>query len=236
VVRSAVLYVLRLLLAGPLPLNEGLLEPVEIRVPECFLNPTFSADPALCPAVVGGNVETSQRLVDTLLKALGLVAGSQGTMNNLLFGNDHFGYYETLCGGTGAGPGFAGASAVHSHMTNTRITDPEILEQRYPVRLERFAVRRGSGGGGEFSGGDGAVRELTFLESVSLSLLSQRRASGPYGIGGGEAGLPGRQCLFRADGTVDELEGIDSREARPGDRLVVETPGGGGWGSPRRSS
>ena len=231
IVQSAVLYVLRLLLAEPLPLNEGLLEPVELILPEdSFLNPPFPEDPTQAPAVVGGNVETSQRLVDTLLRSLGLAACSQGTMNNLLFGNEGFGYYETICGGAGAGPGFSGASAVHTHMTNTRITDPEILERRYPVRLERFQVRRGSGGRGRHSGGDGAIRELRFLEPVSLSLLSQHRAEGPYGGEGGEAGHPGTQHLLRRDGRRQELGGIDRAEMETGDRLVLETPGGGGWG------
>lgn len=230
VVRSAVLYALRLLIDEPLPLNEGILRPVEIRVPPGMLNPPFPDDPAEAPAVVGGNVETSQRIVDTLLAALGLAACSQGTMNNLLFGSSRFGYYETVCGGSGAGPGFDGASAVHTHMTNTRITDPELLEHRYPVRLERFAIRRGSGGAGRWRGGDGAVRELTFLEPVSLSLLTQHRVEKPYGSSGGEPGLPGRQRLVRASGEVVELASIDGCEAEPGDRLILETPGGGGWG------
>ncbi|HYU34898.1 MAG TPA: hydantoinase B/oxoprolinase family protein [Thermoanaerobaculia bacterium] len=230
VVRSAVLYALRLLIAEPLPLNEGILRPVEIRVPPGMLNPPFPEDPAEAPAVVGGNVETSQRIVDTLLKALGLAACSQGTMNNVLFGNARFGYYETVCGGSGAGPGFHGASAVHTHMTNTRITDPEVLEHRYPVRLERFAIRRGSGGAGHWRGGDGAVRELTFLDAVSLSLLTQHRVERPYGGEGGASGLPGRQRLVRASGEVVELVSIAGCEAGPGDRLVLETPGGGGWG------
>lgn len=232
VVRSAVLYALRLLIAEPLPLNEGILKPVEIRVPPGMLNPPFPADPAEAPAVVGGNVETSQRIVDTLLKALGLAACSQGTMNNVLFGNPRFGYYETVCGGSGAGPGFHGASAVHTHMTNTRITDPEVLEHRYPVRLERFAIRRGSGGAGRWRGGDGAIRELTFLEAVSLSLLTQHRVERPYGGSGAEPGLPGRQRLVRASGEVVELAPVDGCEVGPGDRLVLETPGGGGWGEP----
>jgi 5-oxoprolinase (ATP-hydrolysing) len=231
VVRSAVLYVLRLLIAEPLPLNEGILRSVEIRIPEGMLNPPFPEDPAEAPAVVGGNVETSQRLVDTLLKALGLAACSQGTMNNLLFGNPRFGFYETVCGGAGAGPGFHGASAVHTHMTNTRITDPEVLEHRYPVRLERFAVRRGSGGAGRFRGGDGVVRELTFLEPVSLSLLTQHRVEAPYGTAGGGPGQPGRQRLVRASGGTEELASVDGREAGAGDRLILETPGGGGWGT-----
>jgi 5-oxoprolinase (ATP-hydrolysing) len=231
VVRSAVLYVLRLLIAEPLPLNEGILRPVEIRIPPGMLNPPFPADPAEAPAVVGGNVETSQRVVDTLLKALGLVACSQGTMNNLLFGNERFGYYETVCGGSGAGPGFAGASAVHTHMTNTRITDPEVLEHRYPVRLERFAIRRGSGGSGAWLGGDGAVREILFLEPMSLSLLSQHRVERPYGAQGGEPGLPGKQRLVRVTGEVEDLASVDGREVGPGDRLILETPGGGGYGA-----
>ncbi len=232
IVTSAVLYVLRLVVDAPLPLNEGLLEPVELRIPEGLLNPPFGDDPAAAPAVVGGNVETSQRLVDTLLKALGLAACSQGTMNNLLFGNQRFGYYETVCGGVGAGPGFAGASAVHSHMTNTRITDPEVLELRYPVCLERFAVRRGSGGAGRFPGGDGVVRELRFLGPASLSILSQHRVEAPYGVAGGEPGRRGRQRLERAGGATVELKGCDQAEVEPGDRLILETPGGGGWGRP----
>lgn len=231
IVRSVVLYVLRLLLGEPLPLNEGLMEPVEVVLPEGLLNPPFPDDPRRCPAVVGGNVETSQRLVDTLLKALGLVACSQGTMNNVLFGNERFGYYETVGGGSGAGPGFDGTSAIHTHMTNTAITDPETLELRYPVRLERFAIRRHSGGAGRHRGGDGARRELLFLEPVSLSILTQHRSSGPYGVAGGAAGSPGRQWLERASGEVEALEPIAAREVGAGDRLVLETPGGGGWGA-----
>ena len=230
VVRSAVLYVLRLLVEEPLPLNEGLLEPVEIRIPRGLLSPDFSGPPESAPAVVGGNVETSQRLVDLLLKALGVVACSQGTMNNVVFGDDSFGYYETVCGGAGAGTGFAGADAVHTHMTNTAITDPEVLEHRYPVRLERFSIRRGSGGEGRHPGGRGAVRELRFLSPVSLSVLTQHRREGPYGMAGGGPGRPGRQRLLREDGRVVELESVDGREVEPGDRLLLETPGGGGWG------
>jgi 5-oxoprolinase (ATP-hydrolysing) len=237
VTRSAVLYVLRLLLDEPLPLNEGLLRPVELRLPPGMLNPPFPEDPAKAPAVVGGNVETSQRVVDTLLEALGLAAASQGTMNNVLFGNERFGYYETVCGGAGAGPGFAGADAVHTHMTNTRITDPEVLEHRYPVRLESFRIRRGSGGAGRYRGGDGVVREITFLAPVSLSVVTQRRREGPYGMAGGEPGAPGAQRLIRAAAGTEapevlELGSVDACEARPGDRLVLETPGGGGWGAP----
>jgi 5-oxoprolinase (ATP-hydrolysing) len=230
IVQSAVIYVLRLLLRQPLPLNEGLLHAVSIDLPPGLLNPPFPDDPAEAPAVVGGNVETSQRLVDTLLRALGLAACSQGTMNNLIFGNERYGYYETLGGGCGAGHGFAGASAVHSHMTNTRITDAEILEQRYPVRVDRFAVRRGSGGKGRFCGGDGIVRELVFLEPASLSVLTQHRSVPPYGIAGGDAGACGRQRIVRADGDEVFLGSVDGSEVAAGDRLIVETPGGGGAG------
>jgi 5-oxoprolinase (ATP-hydrolysing) len=225
------MYVLRLLVDQPLPLNDGLLRPVTVRIPAGILSPDFQADPSRAPAVAGGNVETSQRLVDTLLKALGLAACSQGTMNNVLFGSSSFGYYETVCGGCGAGPDFPGASAVHSHMTNTRATDPEVLERRYPVRLERFAVRRGSGGSGRFTGGDGAVREITFLAPMSLSILSQHRIERPYGLEGGEPGLGGSQRVVRASGDVLELAPVDGCEVEAGDRLVLETPGGGGYGA-----
>lgn len=232
VLRSAVLYVLRLLVAEPLPLNEGLLRPVDIQVPPGMLAPPFPDDPRLAPAVVGGNVETSQRLVDTLLKAFGLAACSQGTMNNTLFGTNRFGFYETVCGGAGAGPTWDGETAVHTHMTNTRITDPELLEHRYPVRVERFAVRPGSGGRGRHPGGDGVVRELTFLEPMSLSLLTQHRVERPYGLAGGEPGQPGRQRVIRAGGAVEELASVAGCEVAAGDRLILETPGGGGWGEP----
>jgi 5-oxoprolinase (ATP-hydrolysing) len=233
IVHSVVIYVLRLLVNQPLPLNEGLMRAVSLHIPRGILNPDFPEDPAKAPAVVGGNVETSQRLVDTLLKALQLTACSQGTMNNVVFGTDQFGYYETVCGGCGAGPNFNGASAVHSHMTNTRITDPEIIEHRYPVRVERFAIRRNSGGAGKYSGGDGAVREITFLQRMSLSILSQHRQEGPYGLKGGESGKPGCQTLLRQSGEITELEAIDGCQVYPGDRLILETPGGGGYGKPK---
>lgn len=232
IVSSAALYVLRLLLQEDLPLNEGLLEPVDLVLPEgSLLNPHFSGDPARDPAVVGGNVEVSQRLVDTLIRAFGLQACSQGTMNNFLFGNARFGYYETLAGGTGAGPGYAGSDAVHSHMTNTAITDPEILEQRYPVRLRRFAIRHGSGGAGHWPGGCGVVREFEFLQPLTVSLLTQHRQSGPYGMEGGQDGKPGRQILTRGDGEPEILPSCTSFEVLPGDRVRIETPGGGGWGA-----
>ncbi len=236
IVRSVVLYVLRWLVQEDLPLNEGLLEPVDLVIPEgSFLSPRWDADPRECPAVVGGNVETSQRLVDTLLQALGLQACSQGTMNNLLFGDETFGYYETLCGGAGAGPDFHGESAVHTHMTNTRITDPEVLERRYPVRLARFEVRRGSGGQGRFRGGDGVVRELIFEREAQVSILSQHRSEAPYGMAGGQDGARGAQRVVRADGSIEALDGMARADVRPGDRLVIETPGGGGWGKAPQS-
>jgi 5-oxoprolinase (ATP-hydrolysing) len=230
IVNSVVIYVLRLLIQEELPLNEGLMKAVTLKIPEGILNPPFSDDPARSPAVVGGNVETSQRLVDTLLKPFRRVACSQGTMNNVVFGNDRFGYYETICGGCGAGPDFNGASAVHHHMTNTRITDAEIMEHRYPVRLERFAIRNISGGSGKKTGGNGVIRELYFLEQLSLSVLTQHRTSGPYGLEGGKAGAPGEQYIVRQDGTVVPLKPIDGYEVYPGDRFVIKTPGGGGWG------
>ena len=176
-------------------------------------------------------METSQRLVDTLLKAFGVAACSQGTMNNVVFGNEKFGYYETIGGGTGATSGGAGASAVHSHMTNTAITDPEILEHRYPVRLKRFSVRANSGGRGRFPGGDGIVREIEFLQPVELSLLCQHRVIRPYGLEGGGSGRSGEQSLTRRSGEVEELAGIDGLSIEAGDTLTMKTPGGGGWGS-----
>lgn len=229
IVRSAVLYAMRLMLQQDLPLNEGLMEPVEIVCPTSLLNPVFSGDPACDPAVVGGNVEVSQRLVDTLIKALGIQACSQGTMNNFLFGGSQFGYYETIAGGAGAGNGFDGADALHTHMTNTAITDPEIIEQRYPVRLRQFSVRRGSGGYGRWRGGDGVVREFEFVEPLTLSLLTQHRVEAPFGMAGGGLGKTGRQTLVR-DGCQYELDGCTTFEAQAGDRVIIETPGGGGWG------
>jgi len=231
IVSSAVIYVLRLLVQEDIPLNEGIMQQVELIIPNSLLNPDFPENADDCPAVVGGNTETSQRLVDTLLKALGLVACSQGTMNNLLFGNEHFGYYETIGGGAGAGATFDGAHAVHTHMTNTRITDPEILEFRYPVRLERFAIREQSGGRGAYTGGNGIVREIRFLEPVSLTLLSQHRQTPPYGMAGGNAGFPGEQWIIRQDGKQEKLEGMAGAMMEKGDRIVVLTPGGGGFGS-----
>ena len=230
IVNSVTIYVLRLLLNESIPLNDGLLEPVAFVLPEGMLNPNFDDDPKKCPAVVGGNVEISMRLTDTLLKAFGVVAASQGTMNNTLFGNKNFGYYETICGGCGAGDGFNGASAVHHHMTNTRITDPEILEHRYPVRLEQFSIRKNSGGKGKWNGGDGVIREISFLDPVNLSVLSQRRKSGPFGINGGKDGKPGSQKVIRKNGEKIQLDSIQNIDLKAGDRFIIETPGGGGFG------
>lgn len=230
IVRSAVLYVMRLMLQEDLPLNEGLLDPVDIITPTSLLNPSFTGDAARDPAVVGGNVEVSQRLVDTLIKALDLQACSQGTMNNFLFGGGQFGYYETIAGGSGAGHGYDGADALQTHMTNTAITDPEVIEQRYPVRLRQFAIRRGSGGGGRWRGGDGVIREFEFVKPLTVSLLTQHRVEVPFGLCGGCDGQRGCQTLIR-DGRSTTLEGCTTFEAQAGDRVILETPGGGGWGA-----
>lgn len=229
IVRSALLYCLRCLLAEDIPLNSGVFAPLELILPEGLLNPPVHEDPTQCAAVVGGNVELSQRVVDVVLGALGLAAASQGTMNNFVFGNDRFGYYETICGGTGAGPGFPGADAVHSHMTNTRLTDVEVLEHRYPVRVRAFAIRRGSGGAGKWPGGDGLIRELEFLEPLTVSLLTQRRRRAPFGLEGGGPGKPGRN-LLRRGGQETELDALAQLKLLAGDCLRLETPGGGGFG------
>lgn len=229
IVQSVILYVLRVMVNKPIPMNEGMMDCVDVILPHGLLNPKFSGEKHL-PAVVGGNTEVSQRLTDTLLKALGIAACSQGTMNNFLFGNKSFGYYETICGGTGAGPGFDGASGVHQHMTNTRITDPELLELRYPVRLNRFELRKSSGGKGKWNGGEGIVREFFFKEALEVNLLSQHRIEKPYGCKGGKAGKTGEQIVITNDGLLKHLKGMDSIDVAIGDRLIIKTPGGGGWG------
>ena len=240
ILNSAVLYVLRLWVDEDIPLNEGLMDPVSIVLPESsFLNPVFSDDPAHCPAVVGGNTEISQRLVDTLLKALNLGACSAGTMNNFLFGKssatpESFGYYETIGGGAGATDGQAGRSGVHQHMTNTKLTDPEELERRYPVRLREFSLRPNSGGAGQWRGGDGLIRDIEFLEPVQVTLLSQHRVQAPYGSNGGQPGGVGQQFLVSEDGTQEPLPGIFTRAVLPGQRVRIETPGGGGFGAEQR--
>jgi len=239
IVTSAVLYCFRCLIEGDILLNAGTLKPLRIILPECLLNPPAHADPSRCAAVAGGNVETSQRIVDVIFGALGTMAAAQGTMNNLAFGSARFGYYETIGGGAGAGPGFDGASAVHTHMTNTRLTDPEVFEDRYPVRLRRFAIRRHSGGEGRFRGGDGIIRELEFTEPLSVSLLTQRRLRAPYGLAGGQPGRTGRNtfhpALSRADAT-QTLPPICELAVNPGDVLTIETPGGGGYGQTESGS
>jgi 5-oxoprolinase (ATP-hydrolysing) len=217
---AAVLYVLRCLVGRPIPLNSGCLRAVDLVIPE----PSMLA-PGPQRAVVAGNVETSQRIVDVLLGALGQAAASQGTMNNFTFGTQAFGYYETLAGGAGATAHAAGASAVHTHMTNTRITDPELLERRYPVRLRAFAVRRGSAGPGRFPGGDGLVRELVALTPMSVTFLSERRLRAPFGLAGGGAGQMGRNMI---NGLV--VGGRAQCQVQAGDVIRIETPGGGGFG------
>ncbi len=225
VARSAVLYVFRCLVDDNIPLNEGCLKPIDIIIPEgSMLAPKYPA------AVVAGNVETSQAVTDTLFGALGVLAASQGTMNNLTFGNDRHQYYETVCGGSGAGPDFDGTSAIHTHMTNTRLTDPEILEWRYPVVLESFGVRRGSGGAGRFKGGDGTFRRIRFQEEMEVVILSNHRIVPPYGVDGGATGQCGRNWVERTDGTRDEMTGMDKRHVAAGDVFVLQTPTGGGFG------
>ena len=232
IVASAALYCFRCLIDEDIPLNAGVLVPLKFILPTGLLNPPAHDDPACCAAVAGGNVETSQRIVDCIFGALGVVAASQGTMNNLSFGNERFGYYETIAGGAGAGPTFRGADAVHTHMTNTRLTDPEVLEDRYPVRLRRFAIRRGSGGAGRYRGGDGVIREIEFLEPLDVSLLTQRRTRAPYGLAGGEPGARGENVLLPKEGKPRLLRAADQFRVRPGDALLISTPGGGGYGPP----
>jgi 5-oxoprolinase (ATP-hydrolysing) len=226
IVRAASLYVLRTLIDDPIPMNDGCLRPVELIVPKgSMLSPRYPA------AVVAGNVETSQVVTDALFAATGRLAPSQGTMNNFTFGNLAHQYYETIAGGSGAGPDHDGTSAVQTHMTNSRLTDPEILETRHPVRLERFAIRRGSGGAGGHHGGDGVIRDVRFLEAMRANMLANRRRVPPRGIMGGGDAKPGRNWVERVDGTMEELTATDSAEMQPGDRFVIETPGGGGYGA-----
>ncbi len=234
IVTAAVLYVFRCLINEDIPLNSGVLEPIEIILPECLLNPPQGRDAAHSAAMVGGNVETSQRVVDTLLGALRMAAASQGTMNNLTFGDNSFGYYETICGGSGATATDDGADAVHTHMTNTRLTDAEVIERRYPVRLHEFSIRRESGGAGKHCGGDGIVRQLEFLKPLKVSILSERRTEySPFGLDGGMPGTCGRNELQKAGESTDEnLGGKVAIDVKPGDILTIQTPGGGGYGRP----
>jgi 5-oxoprolinase (ATP-hydrolysing) len=231
---AAVLYVFRTLVDDDIPLNAGCLKPLEVIVPAgSMLNP---APPA---AVVAGNVEVSTCVTNALYGALGVLAGAQPTMNNFTFGNAKYQYYETVSGGSGAGValgreaqgGFDGTSVVQTHMTNSRLTDPEVLEHRFPVRLERYEIRAGSGGAGRWRGGDGGTRVLRFLEPMTASILSNGRVHPAFGLAGGADGAPGRNRVLRADGRVEELGHIGSVDMEPGDCFVIDTPGGGGYGA-----
>ncbi len=225
VTKSAILYSLRCLIKKDIPLNYGCLVPITMHIPSGSL-----LDPSADAAVVGGNVLTSQRVVDVILKAFGVAAASQGCMNNFTFGNESFGYYETVGGGAGAGPTWNGQSGVHTHMTNTRITDPEILERRYPLLLREFSIRRGSGGQGAFDGGDGLIREVEFLESLNVAILSERRVYAPYGLEEGQPGKRGQNLFIRRDGRRLYMGSKNEIKAEPGDRFRILTPGGGGFG------
>ena len=226
VCKAAVLYVFRTLVDDNIPLNAGCLNPIDIIIPEgCLLNPIPPA------AVVAGNVETSQLVVDALYGALGVMAASQGTMNNFTFGNERYQYYETICGGAGAGNGFNGADAVQTHMTNSRLTDPEVLEWRFPVLVEQFSIRENSGGNGRYRGGNGVIRRIKFLEAMTAGILSGRRQFAPFGLAGGESGKMGRNAVERKDGTIEVLESTATVEMEAGDVFIVETPGGGGYGT-----
>jgi 5-oxoprolinase (ATP-hydrolysing) len=227
VVYAAVLYVFRTLVDADIPLNAGCLKPLEVIVPEgSMLNPRPPA------ATVAGNVETSQCITDALYGALGVMAASYGTMNNFTFGNERYQYYETISGGTGAGDGFDGTAAVQAHMTNSRLTDPEVLEWRYPVRIDAHVIRRGSGGAGRWRGGDGATRRVRFLEAMTAAILAGHRKIPPYGMAGGSPGDVGRNWVERADGSRTQLGFADQAEVDAGDVFVVDTPGGGGYGTP----
>jgi 5-oxoprolinase (ATP-hydrolysing) len=223
---AAVLYVFRTLVDDEIPLNAGCLKPLEVVIPEgCMLRPRYPA------AVVAGNVETSMCITDALYGALGVLASSQGTMNNFTFGDARYQYYETVAGGSGAGPDFDGTDVVQTHMTNSRLTDPEVLEWRFPVRLESFEIRRGSGGAGRRRGGNGAMRRVRFLEPMTAAILSGHRLVRPHGLSGGEPGAAGRNYVVRASGAVSELGPFDQTEMGAGDQFVVESPGGGGYGA-----
>ncbi|HZW22463.1 hydantoinase B/oxoprolinase family protein, partial [Noviherbaspirillum sp.] len=223
---AAVLYVFRTLVDDAIPLNAGCLKPLRVRIPEgSMLNPRYPA------AVVSGNVETSSCVTNALYGALGVMAAAPGTMNNFTFGNARHQYYETISGGSGAGPGFDGTAVVQTHMTNSRLTDPEVLEWRFPVRLESYEIRYGSGGRGKWKGGDGGVRKLRFLEPMTASILSNNRLVPPFGAAGGGDGRCGRNYVIRADGRIEELSFIARTEMEAGDVFVIETPGGGGYGA-----
>jgi 5-oxoprolinase (ATP-hydrolysing) len=224
---AAVLYVFRTLVDDEIPLNAGCLKPLNVIIPEgSMLNPHYPA------AVVSGNVETSSCVTNALYGALGVLASAPGTMNNFTFGNDEYQYYETISGGSGAGRGFDGTDVVQTHMTNSRLTDPEILEWRYPVRLESYEINPDSGGHGQWHGGNGSIRKIRFLQPMTASILSNNRIIPPFGMAGGEPGKCGRNYVIRSDGRQEELGFVSSTDMQPGDMFVIETPGGGGFGSP----
>ena len=226
VCRSVVLYVFRTLVGVDIPLNEGCMKPIRLIIPPgSMINPHYPA------AVIAGNTEVSQAITEALYGALGVLAGSQGTMNNFVYGNARYQNYETICGGAGAGRGFHGASAVQTHMTNTRMTDPEVLENRFPVRVESFAIRKGSGGKGQWQGGDGVIRQLRFLEPMTVTILSSSRIQAPRGMEGGQAGQCGYNAVMRNHGELLALQGNDSCDVQAGDVVIMHTPGGGGFGS-----
>jgi 5-oxoprolinase (ATP-hydrolysing) len=228
VCKAAVLYVFRTLVDSEIPMNAGCLKPLRIVIPEgSMLAPRYPA------AVVAGNVETSQAVTDTLYGALGVLAASQGTMNNFTFGNDRYQYYETISGGAGAGPDFDGASVVQTHMTNSRLTDPEVLEWRFPVRLDVYRIRRGSGGAGAHRGGDGGDRRVRFLECMTAVMLANHRRIAPFGVAGGMPGATGRNWVERVDGRREEFGATCRVQMQPGDVFVIQTPGGGGYGAAR---
>src|SRR2546426_1108595 len=225
VTRAAVLYVFRVMVDDDIPMNAGCLRPINIVIPpNSMLSPEYPA------AVVAGNVETSQAVTNCLFGALGAMAAAQGTMNNLNFGNDRYQYYETICSGSPAGPGFDGTDAVHTHMTNTRLTDPEVLEFRYPVVLEDFHIRKGSGGRGRWDAGDGGRRTLRFLEKMECTIFSGQRRMRPFGLAGGEAGQVGENWVRRHGGRMEKLEGADATVIDAGEAIVIQTPTAGGYG------
>jgi 5-oxoprolinase (ATP-hydrolysing) len=225
VCKAAVLYVFRCLINEDIPLNHGFLKPLKITIPDnSILKPNYPA------AVVAGNVETSQIIVDTLFGALGIQAGSQGTCNNFTFGDNEHQYYETLCGGTGASANYNGCDAIHSHMTNSRLTDPEVLEQRFPVLLESFCICKGSGGTGKHRGGNGAQRRLQFLQPMTASIISGQRKTTPFGLEGGKPGQCGDNFIERINGQIEQLSSSDQADMEKGDVFVITTPGGGGFG------
>jgi len=222
VCKAVVLYVFRTLVDKDIPLNSGCLKPLTIIIPSnCFLNPQYPC------AVVAGNVETSQQITNCLYGALGVMANSQGTMNNLTFGNDKYQYYETICGGSGAGYNYHGTDAIQTHMTNSRLTDPEVLEWRFPVRLDSFSIRKGSGGKGDFRGGDGVIRQIRFLESMTAGILSSHRLIPPSGLNGGGKGMVGKNHVIRESGEVETLGATAEVQMNVNDVFVIETPGGG---------